>query len=182
MEHGGWKRWIVPALAVVFVLWLLARARSGGGGLAQMFTPGGSGGSSLPSDVSRRQGIAEDLQLEQLKKQFAYEDAVRNLELSVQRAQAQTVTDYASLYDDLATGKNYPGGFRCPQGGKPRIDPQTGRIVCMQTNQSGGFFTPFVNTLQQWANSWLAWELPKPKASVPKTSGGGGGGYGPYTI
>jgi hypothetical protein len=190
MEHGGWKRWIVPALAVLFVLWLLSRARSGSGsGLAQMFLPpgGGGGGQSLPADVQARQNVALDLQLDELKKQFAYNDALRSLDLSVKQTQAQTVSDYGSLYHDLATGQNYPGGFRCPGGGKPRIDPTSGRIVCMNTNQSGGVFTPFVNTITDWANGALKTFLNTevfPSSSAGKTRATpappkGAGGYTP---
>jgi hypothetical protein len=108
------------------IVYLLIRKNAS---VASMVVPGGGGSQALRSDVNPRQAAAEGLQLEQLKKSFAYQDALAALDLKTRTAQSTIVADYAQFYDDLASGKPYASGIKCPDG-KPRIDPTSGRVYC----------------------------------------------------
>lgn len=120
--------WVV---AVLFVAWLLLRSRSAAG-----------------RDLSEGQSVAEQLAEQQAKKEGAYNDALRALDLqerqtysklALQDAEAigKARQQYFGLYDALATGKKYASGFQCPDG-KPRIDPASGQLYCRTERHKGG--------------------------------------------
>lgn len=164
MEHL--PKWVLPvAIGLGLLYFLSRRGRAVGSASGPIYA---GGGTPFGGDVSRRQQQAEDLAFAEQKKQYAYQDALRGLELNVRGSQAQAAIDYGTFYHDLSTGQKYAGGYRCPGGGKPRIDPATGSVVCMNTNQSKGFFAPFVDTVQKAANAWLGYEI-----GAPPTGKGG---------
>jgi hypothetical protein len=182
--HGKFPVWGWYLIGGLIVYLLIKRNSS----VASMVVPGGGGSQALRSDVNPRQAEAEGLQLEQFKKQGAFQDAMNALTLQVRQAQAfaqsQEITDYENLSHALSTGGDYAKGWRCPGGGKPRKDPTSGRVVCMNTNQSKGFIgdvvaPPLFNFIQKAEEFYLNKVLPTPgagsggKVGTPPISGGG---------
>lgn len=177
MDIPRWAPWVAGGIVVYLVFRSSSGARS-----AMAVVPGGASSPALRNDLSDREKAAQVLQLDQLQKQATYNDALRALDLRVRYAQSNAVLSYADFYEKLAATGKYSPGYRCPGGGKPRIDPMSGGVVCMNTNQSGGFFTPFVNTVQTFANDflkgWLGTIAPAPPtrpaphgSSLPPASG-----------
>jgi hypothetical protein len=170
MQHIPKWAWI---LGVVVILWLLFRSRGGGAvGYSQGYASSG-GGPSYRSDYSSAQQRAESLQLDQLAKAGAYQDALSKLDLQVRNYQASLVGDYTQFAHALYSGQAYAGGIRCPDG-KPRIDPETGRIYCRA--KVGGYH--FLDGVKDALSIWTG--LGKP--GLPRTTAApkpGAGGQGP---
>lgn len=191
LPHGKFPVWGWYLIGGLIVYLLIKKNSS----VASMVVPGGGGSQALRSDVNPRQAQADALQLDQLQKQGAFRDAVNALELSVRTAQARVVTDYGQFYDDLAKGNPRSKGFKCPQG-KARINPENGRVECMNTNQSHGFIgdvvlPPVYNFIQKAEEFYLNKLLPTPGSGgggkvgtppinpYPQPHASGGGGYAP---
>jgi hypothetical protein len=139
--HGKvptWAWWLAGALVIYLLL------RRGSNSVADMVVPGGGQSQALRSDVNPRQAAAEELQLGQLKKEFAFQDAINALELKSRQAQGQAIDDYSNLSHSLYTGQSYASGIKCPSG-KPRIDPTTGRVYCREKVGGGYKIGNFIN-------------------------------------
>lgn len=127
--EGGWKRYLLPGLGVIALLVLFANR------------PKGRGQQAFQQDLSAGQQVADALSMEEFKKQSAYTDALRGLDLE-ERAMSLGLAQQASAlqferYAAEARLLQIPLG--CPPNTKAIRNSETGSVQCVKSNVHHGF-------------------------------------------